>query len=137
MKTYEADIAAINAVYDQYCLGASAGDLDLFLSVWVDDVIRIEPDMPPLLGKDQVRIRFAPLFEQFDQNDTIHGEIEVQVSGDMAFSRGICTVTIMPKQGEATNYLDGKWMDILKRQADGSWKIFRDCVIFDAPPKTE
>ena len=135
MNTNEADTAAINALYDQYSLGAKTGDLDLFLSVWAEDVIRMEADMPPILGKEQVRARFAPLFEQFDQLVTIHGDTEVQILGDMAFSRGICTVSIIPKQGGATNNLGGKWMDILKRQPDGSWKIYRDCVIFDAPPK--
>ena len=135
MSIHEADIAAINELYDQYCLGGNTGDLELFISVWADDVIRMEPDIPPILGKEQVRARFEPLFEQFDQNIIIHGETEVQVSGDLAFSRGTYTVSMAPKGKGATTSFDGKWMDILKKQADGSWKIYRDCLIIDAPPQ--
>ena len=135
MSTHEADIAAINELYDQYSLGCNTGDLALFISVWADDVIRMEPDIPPILGKEQVHARFEPLFAQFDQNLTIHGETEVQVSDELGFSHGTFTVSMTPKEKGETTSLNGKWMDILKKQTDGSWKIYRDCVIFDAPPQ--
>jgi uncharacterized protein (TIGR02246 family) len=135
VTTYKADIAAINELYDQYCLGGNTGDLALFISLWADDAIRLEPNTPPIVGKEQIRGRFEAPFEQFDQHVAIHGETEVQVSGDMAFSRGAFTVSIAPKEGGTMTHIEGKWMDILKRQADGAWKIYRNCVILDAPPE--
>jgi hypothetical protein len=38
----------------------------------------------------------------------------------MAFCSGAFTVSRTPKEVGATPLTDGKWMDILKRQADGS-----------------
>lgn len=137
MQATDADIAAINELYDQYGLGANTGDLDLFLSLWADDAIRMEPDAPAIVGIEQIQARFEFFFGQFDQKLDIHGETEVQVSGDMAFSRGAFSVSLAPKKEGPTSYINGKWMDILKRQADGSWKIFRDCAIFDTPPQAE
>jgi len=133
----EADIAAINELYDQYCLGANTGDLDLFISLWTDDAIRMEPNTSAIFGKEQVRAHFKISFEQFNINVAIYGETEVQVSDDLAFSRGTYTLSLTPKEEGPTTYIDGKWLDILKRQADGSWKIYIDCINYNAPPKVE
>lgn len=131
----ETDITAINELYDQYCLAANTGDLDLFISLWADDATRMDPDLPAIVGKENIRAHFKVPFEQFNTNVAIYGETEVHVSGDLAFSRGTYTLSLTPKEGGPTTYIDGKWLDILKRQADGSWKIYIDCVNYNAPPK--
>jgi len=133
----EADITAINELYDQYCLAANTGDLDLFISLWADDATRMDPDIPAIVGKENIRAYFKVAFEQFNTNVAIYGETEVQVSDDLAFSRGTYTLSLTPKEGGPTTHIDGKWLDILKRQADGSWKIYIDCVNYNAPPKVE
>ncbi|MCP4409847.1 MAG: SgcJ/EcaC family oxidoreductase [Gammaproteobacteria bacterium] len=135
MSNYETDITAINKLYEQYCLGGNSDDLDLFISLWADDAMRLEANTPAILGKEQIHAHFKFFFDQFHQIVTIHGETEVQISGNMAFSRGDFTVSLTPKEGGPTALLNGKWMDILKRQADDSWKIYRDCVVIDAPPQ--
>ena len=134
MKTDGADIAAINALYDQYRLGANTGDLGLFISVWADDAILMEPNAPAISGKERIRAHLEIPFEQFDQDIAMHGEPEVQVYDDIAFFSGAFTVSRTPRAGGATTLIDGKWMDILKRQADGTWKIHHNCVILDTPP---
>ena len=135
MNTYQTDITAINELYNQYCLGGNNDDLDLFISLWADDAIRLEANSPAILGKEQIRTHFKGFFDQFIQSVTIHGETEIQVSGNMAFSRGDYAVSLTPKAGGPTTVFNGKWMDILKKQADGSWKIYRDCVVIDDPPQ--
>lgn len=137
MKTYEADIAKINELYDQYCYGANTGDLDLFMSLWADDAIRMEQDSPAIIGKEQIRAHFKVPFEQVKIDIATYGETETEVSGDLAFSYGNFTITYTPKEEGPKTYFDGKWLDILKRQADGSWKIYCDCITFNAPPKVE
>lgn len=133
----EADIAAINELFDQYCIAANAGDIEGFMSLWADDAIRMEPDRTSIVGKENIQAFFAPQFELFDINVTIYGDTEVQVFGDLSFSRGTYTLSITPKQGGPTTTLDGKWLDIEKRQADGSWKIYVDMVNFNKPPVVE
>ena len=34
-------------------------------------------------------------------------------------------------------HIIGKYLTILKKQTDGSWKIYRDCFNSDVPPKQE
>ena len=133
----EADIAAITALYDQYCLAANTDDLDLFISCWADDAIRLEPDHSSIFGKEDIRAFFKVLYDQFNLNIVIYGDTEIQVSKDMAFGRGTATLSLTPKEGGPTTHFDVKWLDILKRQPDGSWKIYRDMINFNGPPKVE
>jgi uncharacterized protein (TIGR02246 family) len=133
----EADIAAINELYDQYCIQANAGDLDNFLSLWKDNAIRMEPDNPYIIGKENIRKFFEGSFELFSINVAIYGDTEIQVAKDMAFSRGTYTLSLVPKEAGPTINIDGKWLDILKRQADGSWKIYIDMVNNNVPPTVE
>ena len=133
----EADIVAINELYAQYCLGANTDDLDLFISCWADDAIRLEPDHSSIFGKENIRAFFKVLYDRFNINITIYGDTEIQVTKDMAFGRGTAILLLTPKEGGPTTHLDAKWLDILKRQTDGSWKIYRDMVNYNGPPKVE
>ena len=137
MSTNEADIAAINVLYEKWVRGVNTGDLDLFLSVWADDATRMEPDTPAITGKEQIRAHFKAPFEQFNYDTDVYGDSEVQVSGDLAFYRGNYTLALTPKDGGPTTHFDGKWLDILKKQADGSWMVYIDSVSDNAPPKVE
>jgi uncharacterized protein (TIGR02246 family) len=133
----EADIAAINELYNQYCIRANTGDLDNFLSLWEDSAIRMDPDKPSIIGKENIRKFFEPSFELFSLNVALYGDTEVQISGDMAFSHGTYTLSLTPKEEGSTIYIDGKWLDILKRQTDGSWKIYIDMINYNGPPAVE
>ncbi|MCK5208631.1 MAG: DUF4440 domain-containing protein [Cyclobacteriaceae bacterium] len=133
----EEDIAAINELYAQYCIQANAGDLDNFLSLWEDDAIRMDPDKPSIIGKENIRNFFVPSFELFNVKVAVYGDIEIQISGDMAFSRGTYKLSLTPKEGGPTTHIDGKWLDINKRQTDGSWKIYIDMINYNGPPVIE
>jgi len=132
----EADIAAIEEIWDNYALGMITGDLDLWMSLYTDDTIKMLPDEPAVFGKENLRTSMKPLFDNFTIEMAIYNE-EVQVAGDWAFSRGTFTATLTPKEGGEPLYMDGKYLDILERQADGSWKIARDCFNSNVPPPTQ
>jgi uncharacterized protein (TIGR02246 family) len=133
----EEEVAAINELYNQYCIHANAGDLDNFLSLWEDNAIRMDPDKPSIIGKEKIRSFFEPSFEQFSVDVAVYGNTEIQISGDIAFSRGTYTLSLTPKEGGPTTHFDGKWLDIDKRQTDGSWKIYIDMVNYNGPPVVE
>ena len=58
---------------------------------------------------------------------------EVHTAGDLAFARGTYKATLTPKQGSGRIPIDGKYMTILVRQPDGSWKIHRDIFNSNVP----
>ena len=137
MSTNEADIAAINVLYEKYVRGVNTNDFELFISVWADNSTRMEPNTPAITGIEQVRAHFKIPFEQFTYDCGVYGDSDVQVSGDLAFYRGNYRMALTPKEGGPRTNFDGKWLDILKKQADGSWKIYIDSVSDNAPPKVE
>ena len=130
----EADISAINNNIEQYTSSMNSGDLDRWISLWADDAIQMAPDAPAIIGKEQIRAKYESILSQFTFKMTITNE-EVRIGGDLAFSRGNYTVSMTPKAGGETIMIDGKYLSIEERQADGSWKIIRSCFNNNAPPK--
>ena len=124
--------AAVNAISTRYSSALNAGDLDSWLSLWTDDGIQLPPGEPPVVGKDQIRARNQGLLDEFTVNLS-STSAEVGVAGDWAFDRGAYTATLTPKGGGRTIPIDGKYLTILKRQPDGSWKIYRDIFNSNGP----
>jgi uncharacterized protein (TIGR02246 family) len=129
----EADIAAIENVMDQYAVCVNTGDLELWLSLMTDDTIKMPPDAPAIFGKEELRASNKPLFDNFTLEMALFPE-EAQVDGDLGFARGTYTFLLTPNEGGEPLYMVGKYLTILKRQADGSWKISHDCYNSNVPP---
>jgi len=132
----EADIAAIEDVMDQYAVACNTGDLELWLSLMTDDTIKMPPDAPATFGIEELRANNEPLFDNFTLELVLYPE-EAQVDGNLGFARGTFTFSLTPKAGGEPIYMDGKYLTILKRQADGSWKISHDCYNSNVPPPVE
>ena len=124
--------AAVNAVWTRYSSSLNAGDLDSWLSLWTDDGVQLPPGELPVVGKDQLRARNKGVLDKFTVNLSIATD-EVGVAGDWAFARGMYTATLTPKEGGPAIPINGKYITILKRQADGSWKIHRDIFNSNVP----
>ena len=124
----EADIAAIRELLDQYILAVSTDDIDLFMTCWADGAKRMEPGFDVIVGKENIRAHFKFMFDQFNSNVDFYGELETEVSGGLAFSQVNAIVSFSPKEGGPMNNLDLKVLDIYKKQADGSWRIYIEHV---------
>jgi uncharacterized protein (TIGR02246 family) len=129
-------VAAVNEIWNQYSSSFNSGDIDRWLSLWTDDGIQMPPDSPPIVGKEQIRTRNKAVLDRFTFDLNITNE-EVRVAGEWAFSRGIFKATLRPKGGGKITLVDGKYMTILQRQADGSWKVYRDIFNSNVPPDEE
>ena len=132
----ESITAAVNEIYNQYSSSLNSGDIDRWISLWTDNGVQMPPDSPPVIGKEQIRASNKGVLDQFTFNMGITNE-EVRVAGDWAFARGTYTATLTPKEGGEAIFIDGKYMTILERQPDGSWKIHRDIFNSNVPPKQE
>lgn len=130
----EADISAINNILDQYASSINAGDIDQWISLWAEDGIQMPPDNPAVVGKENIKAGLQSSFDLYKWEMTINGE-EVRVAGIWAFARGNYTYTLIPKEKGKTIKGNGKYLSILTKQADGSWKFARDCFNNNAPPQ--
>ena len=134
-KDVEADIAAIKEGGNQYVVTMNTGDLEHWLSLHTDDIVKMGPGAPSVIGQEQLREKMEPLFDSFTFQMTINSE-EIQVASDWGFDRGTYRFLMTPKEeGEPISLVDGKYLTIYKKQADGSWKISHDCYNSNVPPK--
>ena len=126
----EADIAAIKELYNQATLACSTGDPELYLSIFTEDAVVMPPGFPAAMGKEELRPQIEGLFGLFDMGLPYTVE-EVGVIGDWAFVRSSWQYSITPKEGGETTTSPGKQLDNLKRQPDGSWKIYIQCYNYN------
>jgi len=131
----EADIAAIKELWSHYEEAEISGDIDLWISLWTDDGIRMPPNTPAVFGKERIRATVQSFFDRvvdgyYTIEFTVKSE-EIGVTGDWAFARGTYTFISSKTEGD-TIKRTGKYLSILERQADGSWKLARDCYNYNA-----
>jgi len=128
----EADVAAIKELYNQATLACSTGDAELYLSIFTEDAVVMPPGYPAAMGKEELRPMIEGLFGLFDLELPYTVE-EVEVIGDQAFARSSWQYSMTPKEGGETTTSPGKQLDNLKRQSDGSWKIYIQCYNYNEP----
>lgn len=117
------DEAEIRDIWQKYSAARVAGDADAWLALWDADAIKLSEGSP---ARSRAELD-AGVPKSFAATPTsamnIHAD-EIVVTGDWAYSRGTYDAD-RTVGGEAT-HIDGKFLTILKRQDDGSWKIYRD-----------
>jgi ketosteroid isomerase-like protein len=119
--------SAEGVITDQHHRGTAAlstGDLDSMMSVYADDVIMMPPNDAPRVGIAAVRSMWEELLQAFAVEVSVSVE-EVEAVGEWAFERGTFRMKLTSKTGGAPSEDFGKYLDILKRQADGTWKYSR------------
>ena len=92
---------------------------------FTEDAVLMAPGKPATYGKDSVQAYYQGIFDQYETELESYYE-EVEVSGDLAYGRGKAKVKLLPKDGGETLYSTAKYLNILKRQPDGTWKTTHD-----------
>ena len=118
-----ADLAAISHIHQEYVSAHNASDPDRLAALFTEDAILMPMDEPSLSGRKAIRDHYE---EFFDQNPSAIelSPLETRVAGDWAFERIQVKVTL-PDGGRQDRHADVKYLWILQRQPDGSWKIAR------------
>jgi ketosteroid isomerase-like protein len=132
----EADIVAIAELWSRYADSVSNGNLEAWLTLWAPNARRMVPNQPILSGMAEFQPKTAAHFASSRQKMVIRIE-ETVVTGNTAYSRGSYDHWMQNKAGGTPMKWVGKYLDILERQSDGSWKIILDCFNYDAPPLRE
>ena len=121
------DVARVYELWNEYADACHAGDLEHWMSLWINDGLQMPPDVPRRIGKEAIREGMQPGFELFDMSNMVIETEEVRILGDLAYSHGTYTFDMTPKTGGETTSISGKFLDILEKQVDGTWKMAIDC----------
>ncbi len=130
--TTEADVAAIETLRADFVTAYNAEDVDKLLNLFTADAVRMPPDEPALSGTEELRGYFSSRFELADIEVSIATD-ETEIAGDWAFARGNFGVAVTSAAGGEPVEYTGKWINIMQRQADGSWKMSHNIYNNDVP----
>jgi uncharacterized protein (TIGR02246 family) len=122
-----ADVNQIYELWKSYADAANEGDMERWMDLWIEDAIQMPPGAPSRVGKAEIRRAMQPLFERSRSSKMTIQPEEVRILGDLAYSHGTYAIEMAPRQDGETETCSGKFLDILAKQADGSWKIAIDC----------
>lgn len=118
----EDEIAVIRQLTADWLLAHSARDWDSLARHYSSDAVLMPPMAPPIAGRSAIREWFRA-----NENDT---RVEVTIleidgHGDLAYVRGESRVTLGLSTDVPVTFV-GKYLDIRRRQADGSWLVSVD-----------
>jgi uncharacterized protein (TIGR02246 family) len=125
------DERAIREVVDTWLAASRAGDLSTVLGLMTDDVIFMVPGREPF-GK----AAFAAAGETM-KSVRIDGTSEIReiwVHGDWAYLRNYLRLTATPPDGSGPVHRSGYTLTILRREADGRWRVARDANLLTGSP---
>ncbi len=134
-----ADVDAFRAdvedIFDTYATANTTGDLNLYISLWDENCVKMSPGKPAVYGKSALAEMKGKVFEKWIYL-TQEVEIEeVRLAGSWGYARGTGISNTKPKGGDKQYVSDVKFLTVFKRQADGTWKILRDCYNSNVPAK--
>jgi uncharacterized protein (TIGR02246 family) len=121
-----ADQAAIRSADSAFASAANAGDAEKIAEVYAEDAALLAPNLPPQKGRAAVKAFWGGFLDAYTVrfelvSDTIEGR------GDLAYNQGHYRFTAVPKAKGVPGVADeGKFLEILRKQADGSWKYVLD-----------
>jgi len=127
-----ADLAAIRATDSAFVTAANAGNASGVAGTYTPDAHLMPPNLATIEGREAIQKFWGGLL---DANHVKLGltSDEVEGRGDLAYSRGRYTFDITPKGKGEPGHDEGKFLEILRRQSDGSWRYAVDMYSSNLP----
>jgi uncharacterized protein (TIGR02246 family) len=127
------DEAAIRAVDAEWSKGATAGDGKAVAALYADDATLLPPGEPTKQG-EAAKKYWADYFNAY-AGPTELSTSAVEARGDLAVAVGTYSMTMTEKKAGAKPLPTekGKYVEVLKKQPDGSWKLIYDIWNLNAP----
>jgi ketosteroid isomerase-like protein len=122
---------AIRDLDEQWSKAAGAKDVDKTISFYSDEALVMPPNAPSATTKEAIRKIWKDLLTDASISWKTK-EVEVAQSGDIGYTSGTYEVTMTDPTGTPVNDR-GKYLEVWKKQADGSWKCVADIWNSDLP----
>lgn len=128
-----ADLAAIRATDSAFASAAAAGDAAALAGMYLPDAHLLPPNAPAVQGREAVRKHWGGLTDAYHVRMDVAADA-IEGRGDLAYAHGRYSLDATPKGKEGAPLHDaGKYLEILRRQSDGSWRYAVDMYSSDLP----
>ncbi len=128
-----ADLAAVGQVRSDWQAAFNAGDSAKLASLYTADARNMSDQQSTVVGGPAIA---ALNMAGRDMLTSASAEItpeRTEVVGDMAYDQGTFKVSMTPKTGAAMTQ-EGRYLVVLRRQADSTWKLVADIGNTATPP---
>jgi len=114
------DTSKIKALSATRAKAFNDGDANVIAMAFTDDGLLMAPGTESTTGREAVRVYYQGIFDHY-KTFLESGYEDVKISGDLAYGVGFAKVKLVPHSGGDTLFSTAKYINILKRQPDGSW----------------
>jgi uncharacterized protein (TIGR02246 family) len=119
------DPAPINDLRTRFQTAFNSGDAATIVNLYTDDAVMMPDHQPTVEGRAAIQQYYDQLFAQFTPNIMLTPG-DTEITGDIAHEHGTFSITMTPKAGGNAMMDNGKYLVVLRRQADGSWRVHHD-----------
>ena len=124
------DVVAIKGLYKSWNEAVEASNIDGYINSLDENITLIPPSGPIVSGTNNYRVFLGPVFDSatYKIKDK---DYDIEIIGDIAIVRSRKTIYLTFKDNANTvasegalqkNITTSDYLDVLKRQKDGSWK---------------
>jgi uncharacterized protein (TIGR02246 family) len=117
--------AEIDSLGRQWEESANTAQVERLVEIYAPDAVILPPGGPVIEGSETIRELFRQEFERFDTKLAFTTQ-EIEVDGDMAYRRGRYVWRGTPRLSGQTIETTNKFLEVWRRQPDGSWRIAVD-----------
>lgn len=119
----EPETAAINALYGEWIKATATKGADGYVSFFVADGAVLPPGAPAVEGKDAIRQWIQKELDEFTLEGGRFVPGPLNVANGWAIRRFSIAGKRVSKKGGEPVQVNNKYMDVLQKQPDGSWKF--------------
>jgi uncharacterized protein (TIGR02246 family) len=121
----------IGNVTKRFAEAYNRGDIAAAVEFYTGDAKFLHPNTEIISGKKAIR-EFFETGRAFGLRRISFKGVEASYDGNLAYERGVINMDIAPEGGQAMTDR-GKYLVVMKRQADGAWKVAVDIWNSDLP----
>jgi uncharacterized protein (TIGR02246 family) len=118
-KSAADDIAKIPAVWAKTL---QAKQIDQLAALYTSEAVFLKPSGERVTGRDAIRDACKKIMDTFSSDFTFHS-LASDVSGNIAYDSGEYTESLVKISDQTKAEVQGNYLMIFKRQADGKWLI--------------
>ena len=126
--------AAIDSMNAQFSVAFKAGDATKAASFYADDAVSMSPNSEPATGHAAIEKGYAEVFKALGKVEEFTAKSnDVAAYGDHIIDIGTYSMSFTPAGAKEPVKDHGGFMNYWRKQADGSWKIYRDAIVSATP----
>jgi uncharacterized protein (TIGR02246 family) len=113
-------MAAVESAADAYASAMNDGDWALVAQSFTEDAVRIPPHEEPHLGREAIEAWLTGIYELISYELT---RDKIGGADGFAYVRGSYAITLRPKGAPGPISDQGDFLEVWRREADGTWRV--------------